>query len=190
MHPPAAALVTGSIAAVLFLSTGCTSSEPPPAPPESPAASSPAASEEPVEGGFTFEDVAVFEDGLTIEITGTPLARNAGEHETGAESTNGELVVIAVLITNDGAEPFAAENALITLQHSGVEDAPLIVDDTGELLAGFSEPVPPGSDATATLGFAVPFSAIGDIAVTVDPGDDINEPVTFTGAAEREDESG
>jgi hypothetical protein len=134
--------------------------------------------------------VAEFEDGLSIEISGTPLARRAGEHEKGAESTNGELVVVAVRIDNQGTEPFAAEEALITLQYEGVDDAPLIVDSEGDLRAGFSEPIPAGSEATATLGFAVPYSAIDSIAITIAPGDDLSEPVTFTGAAEREDESG
>ncbi len=179
------------VAGLSLLGTACTPSDPAPplAPPSAPAGS-PAASQTPGEDDFTFEDAAEFDDGLTIEISGTPLARRAGDHEKGAESTNGELVVVAVLITNTGTEPFDAQDALITLQYQGVEDAPLIIDDTGDLRAGFGEPVPPDSDATATLGFAVPFSAIKSIAVTVDPGDDLNEPVTFIGPAEREDEGG
>lgn len=178
------------VAGLSLLGSGCTPDQPPPLAPASSPAGSPTTSQTPGEDDFTFEDAAEFEDGLTIEISGAPLARRAGDHEKGAESTNGELVVIAVLITNEGTEPFAAQDALITLQYQGVEDAPLIVDDTGDLRAGFGEPVPPDSDATATLGFAVPFSAIGSVAVTVDPGDDLNEPVTFIGAAEREDEGG
>lgn len=174
---------------LLLLGAGCTSTPPPVAPP-SEAPSTPAASATLSDDAFTFDDIAEFENGLTIEVAGAPLARNAGSHEKGAEETNGELIVVAVLISNGGGEPFPAQDSLITVQYKDVEDARLIVDETGELQAGFSEPIPAGDDATATLGFAVPFSALGQISVTVDPGDDVNEPVTFTGAAEREDEGG
>lgn len=176
-------------AGLLLLGAGCTATPPPAAPP-SEVPPTPAASATDSADGFTFEDVAEFEDGLTIEIAGEPLARNAGSHEKGAEETNGELIVVAVLISNGGSEPFPAQDSLITVQYKDVDDARLIVDETGELLAGFSEAIPPGEDATATLGFAVPFSALDQISVTVDPGDDVNEPVTFTGAAEREEDGG
>ncbi|GAB3746290.1 hypothetical protein [Microlunatus parietis] len=182
-------LVPTLTAGLLLFGASCTSTPPPSAPP-SPAPSTPASSAPSSEDGFTFDDIAEFENGLTIEVAGTPLARNAGSHEKGAEETNGELIVVAVLISNGGTEPFPAQDSLITVQYKDVEDARLIVDDTGELQAGFSEPIPAGDDATVTLGFAVPFSALDQISVTVDPGDDVNEPVTFTGAAEREDEAG
>src|SRR5690606_35067347 len=192
MNPVRAVGWVSGLLAIILAGAACTStSTPPPAAPPSAPASSPAATTadggESDDEGFTFDDVAEFEDGLMIEVTGVPLARKAGEHEKGAEGTNGELVVVGVAITNGGTEDFDAQEALITLQYEGVEDAPLIVDEEGELQAGFSEPIPPGGTATATLGFAVPFSALDDIGVTVDPGDDVNEPVTFRGAAERED---
>lgn len=189
MNPVRAAGWLSGLLAIVLAAAGCTAT-PPPAPPASSPVSTPSASEDPGDEGFTFDDAAEFDDGLTIEVSGVPLARRAGEHEKGAEATNGEIVVIAVLITNEGTEPFPAQESLITLQYAGVDDAPLIVDEVGDLQAGFSEPIPPASDATVTLGFAVPFSAIGDISVTVDPGTDISEPVTFSGAAEREDEGG
>lgn len=180
------------VAGLSVLGVGCTPTAAPPAAPPSTPAAAPSPSATPLgdSDDFTFNDAAEFDNGITIEIAGTPLARQAGEDEKGAETTDGQLVVIAVLITNEGTEPFAAEDALITLQYQGMDDAPLIVDTAGDLRAGFGEPIAPDSDATATLGFAVPFSAIKSIAITVDPGDDLNEPVTFVGAAEREDESG
>ena len=46
--------------------------------------------------------------------------------------------------------------------------------------------ITPGAEDTAEYGFAIPFSSLNRVRVSVDLGDGTHEPVTFTGAVERE----
>ena len=144
----------------------------------------------PPEGGpdeqFGFDDTAEFEDGLLVEVAGATAVR-AKPGQKGAELTSGEMIIISVRLENQTPRVYNAEPVLITVTY-GTEDldAALVTDPAGELQAGFSGAVEVGQELTAVLGFAVPFSELARVTVTVDRDDPTYEPVSFTGAVERE----
>jgi hypothetical protein len=110
---------------------------------------------------------------------------NAGM--TGAESTRGQMLVVSVLVRNLSTKDLDATTVLVTAA-SGPDDieAPLINDPGGGLANGFLGTITPGAEDTADYGFAIPFTALNRVRVTVDLGDEIHEPVSFAGAVERE----
>jgi hypothetical protein len=195
-------LVRGASAAasvLLVLLTGC--GRPPgseiPGPAPGVTASTPApkstnsvppspASADPEDGSFSFDDIASFEGDAEIEITGTS-GRTATTGMTGAAATKGQMVVVSVLIRNLSTEDRDATTVLVTAT-SGADDieAPLINDPSGGLANGFLGTITPGAEDTADYGFAIPFSALNQVRVTVDLGDGRHEPVTFAGPVERE----
>ena len=137
------------------------------------------------DASFTFDDIASYEGDAEIEITGT-AARTIATGMTGAESTRGQMVVVSVLIRNLSTEDLDATTVLVTAA-SGPDDieAPLINDPTGGLPNAFFGVITPGSEDTAEYGFAIPFSSLNRVRVTVDLGDELHEPVSFAGAVER-----
>jgi hypothetical protein len=144
------------------------------------------ASADPEDGSFSFDDIASFEGDAEIEITGTS-GRTATTGMTGAAATKGQMVVVSVLIRNLSTEDRDATTVLVTAT-SGADDieAPLINDPSGGLANGFLGTITPGAEDTADYGFAIPFSALNQVRVTVDLGDGRHEPVTFAGPVERE----
>ena len=105
---------------------------------------------------------------------------------TGAESTRGQIVVVSILIRNLSTEDLDATKVLVTAA-SGPDDieAPLVDDPSGTLPNAFLGRITPGAEDTADYGFAIPFSSLNRVRVTVDLGDEIHEPVSFAGAVER-----
>ena len=150
---------------------------------ENPSASSSSGDED---SSFGFDDIASYDDGVEVEIVGT-VAQQATTGMTGAETTHGQMVVASVLIRNGSVTAVDAASVLVTAAYGADDtDAPLVVDPTGELANAFLGHVTAGEEATAGYGFAIPFSALGRVIVTVDLGDGEHEPVSFTGAVERD----
>jgi hypothetical protein len=134
---------------------------------------------------FSLNDVAEFDDGLMIEIAGA-VADKAAKTDRGAEATNGEIVTASVRIENKTKEPYDAETVLIGAQYGDGKDAQIIIDKTDELYGGFTGTVKPGSEAIASVGFAVPFSELRRVTFIVDPNDDVHEAISFTGTVSRD----
>ena len=176
-RPPGSA----TVAPVPGVTTSPTPADPAPSDSGSPS-SGPSDAED---ASFSFDDIASYEGDAEIEITGT-AARTIATGMTGAESTRGQMVVVSVLIRNLSAEDLDATTVLVTAA-SGPDDieAPLINDPTGGLPNAFLGVITPGAEDTAEYGFAIPFSSLNRVRVTVDLGDEIHEPVSFAGAVER-----
>lgn len=138
------------------------------------------------DSSFSFDDIASYEGGVEVEISGI-VARQASPGVTGAERTSGQIVVASVLIRNDSAADLDAATALVTATYGPSDtDAPLVTDPTGTLAHAFLGSVTPGAEVAADFGFAIPFSALSAVTITIDLGDDKHEPVSFTGAVERD----
>ena len=131
---------------------------------------------------FSFDDIASYDGDAEIEITGT-VARTITTGMTGAETSQGQLVVVTVLIRNLSRRDLDATTVLVTAA-SGPDDieAPLVHDATGGLTNGFLGTITPGGEDTADYGFAIPRTALDRVRVTVDLGDETHEPVSFAGA--------
>jgi len=171
----------GTVAPVPGVTTSPAPADPTPSDSGSPSSGPPDAED----ASFTFDDIASYEGDAEIEITGT-AARTIATGMTGAESTRGQMVVVSVLIRNLSTEDLDATTVLVTAA-SGPDDieAPLINDPTGGLPNAFFGVITPGSEDTAEYGFAIPFSSLNRVRVTVDLGDELHEPVSFAGAVER-----
>ncbi|HEY5980099.1 MAG TPA: hypothetical protein VIT41_10735 [Microlunatus sp.] len=154
----------------------------------SPSGTAPASAEPSMaeDAAFTFDDIASYQGDAEIEITGAG-ARMITAGMTGAESTQGQMVVVSVLIRNLSAEELDATTVLVTAA-SGPDDieAPLIADPAGDLSHGFLGVITPGAEDTADYGFAIPFTALNQVRVTVDLGDGVHEPVSFADAVVRD----
>lgn len=138
------------------------------------------------DASFTFDDVASYESGIEVEISGI-VARAAPTGTSGAESTAGQIVVASVLIRNGTAAGLDATTALVTASYGAADtEAPLVSDPGGQLAGAFLGVVTPGGEVAADFGFAVPFSALNRVMITVDLGDGTHEPVSFTGTVERD----
>ena len=188
----------GALAAAAVLLSGCSNPEPaPPVPsdlPPPPGSSSPAASSAPApsepprpvpkDQRFRFTELAKFSDGLQIELAGTTADKAAKTHR-GAEATDGQIVIASIRIENGTREPFDASAVLISGTYGTGTPAPLIVDQAGQLQRGFSDTIPVGEEAVATVGFAIPVAGLKRVTVTVDCNDDEHEPVSFTGRVEQ-----
>ncbi len=154
--------------------------------PSQPAPSSSAGTPNAEDASFSFDDIASYDGEAEIEITGT-AARLTTTGMTGAEATRGQMVVVSLLIRNLSAADLDATTVLVTAA-SGPDDieAPLVNDPSGGLANGFLGTITPGAEDTADYGFAIPFTALNQVRVTVDLGDEIHEPVSFAGTVQRE----
>lgn len=161
-------------------------------PPESdpaasdPAASDPAGSPPPVaeDQQFALADVAEFDGGLQIEVAGT-IADQATETMTGAEETEGQIVVASIRIENGTSEPFEAEGVEVSATYGDGSAAPMITDQAGDLLSGFSGPVAVGDEAVIPVGFAIEVKELKKVTIVVDPNDETHDPVSFTGTVKQ-----
>lgn len=173
---------------------GCSASQPPEstdAPGESSASDSTppsalpptgAPTEPPYGDEFSLDEVARFDDELSIEV-GAPLRETARDTDTGAEGTDGQILTISVTITNESPDPYDASRVLV-LGYYGQVGAPKVRDADGvDFQIAFSGEIAPGEDDTATFGFAMPRDQLDEIQIVVDPDDDIHDPVRFVGSA-------
>ena len=135
---------------------------------------------------FSLDDIAVFDDGLLIEIAGRAMADKAKKTDRGAEVTNGEIVIASVRIENKTKEPYDAESVLIGATYGNGKDAQIIIDETDELQSGFTGTIKPKDEDIASVGFAVPFKELKKVTIIVDPNDDVHEAISFTGTAHRD----
>ena len=162
------------------------SASPKPADPSPSGSGSPSIGPSPAEdASFSFDDIASYAGDAEIEITGT-AARTIATGMTGAESTRGQMVVVSVVVRNLATEDLDATTVLVTAA-SGPDDieAPLVNDPSGGLPNAFLGVITPGAQDTADYGFAIPFTSLNRVRVTVDLGDERHEPVSFTGAVPR-----
>ncbi len=134
---------------------------------------------------FTFDDIAEFPDGVEFEMAGT-VASQAEATVRGAESTKGQMVTVSIRIGNATELPYDANKVAVTASYGKDTPAPLVLDTIGELQTGFSGSVAPSDETVMPFGFAIPFSELGKVTYTVDPGDDQHEAVSFTGKVERQ----
>ncbi|GAA2093619.1 hypothetical protein GCM10009841_03500 [Microlunatus panaciterrae] len=134
---------------------------------------------------FGFDDVAQFDDGMSIEIAFT-LVDKAKPTDKGTEATNGQIVVVVVQLNNQTKDSYDPSDSRITCSY-GADGTParVVVDKTGELQTGFHRPIKAGEQATAQLGFAIPAADAGHIMVDVDLNDAVHDPVRFTGEAQQ-----
>ena len=140
---------------------------------------------DPEDASFSFDDIASYEGDAEIEITGT-AARMITTGMTGAESTRDQMVLVSVLIRNLSTEDLDATTVLVTAASGPADiEAPLIDDPSGRLPNAFLGVITPGAEDTADYGFAIPFSSLNRVRVTVDLGDETHQPVSFAGAVER-----
>jgi hypothetical protein len=192
----------GALIAVLLTLAACSSpAANQPQPNVSPASGSPAAT--PVESTasstpsakpgevseeqqFSLDDIAVFDDGLLIEIAGRAMADKAKKTDRGAEVTNGEIVIVSVRIENKTKEPYDAESVLIGATYGNGKDAQIIIDETDELQSGFTGTIKSKGEDIASVGFAVPFKELKKVTIIVDPNDDVHEAISFTGTVHRD----
>ena len=137
------------------------------------------------DASFSFDDIASYEGDAEIEITGT-AARTIATGMTGAESTRGQMVTVSILIRNLSTGDLDATTVLVTAA-SGPDDieAPLVSDPAGGLPNAFLGVITPGAEDTAVYGFAIPFTSLNRVRVTIDLGDERHEPVSFTGVVPR-----
>ena len=97
-----------------------------------------------------------------------------------------DLMVVSVVVRNLATEDLDATTVLVTAA-SGPDDieAPLVNDPSGGLPNAFLGVITPGAQDGADYGFAIPFTSLNRVRVTVDLGDERHEPVSFTGAVPR-----
>ena len=167
------------------------SSSPQPSAVESAASSSPSPSatgatpaEVPTQQRFKLDDVAEFDDGLSIDIAGT-VADKATKTDRGAEATNGHIVIASIRIENKTKKPYDAVSVLIGAKYGDGKDAQIIIDKTDELQSGFTKKIKPKDERVATVGFAVPWKELTKVTFIVDPNDDVHEAISFTGKVHR-----
>lgn len=133
---------------------------------------------------YTLDDTAEFDDGLMVGISGT-IATKASLTQSGADSTDGQIVIASVTIENQGPEVFEADLVTITATYGDGKVAPMITDSAGELQNAFGGEIEVGDEASVVLGFAIPFSEITKVTIVVDCADDVHVPVTFEGTVVR-----
>lgn len=130
---------------------------------------------------FTLDQAARYDDGVLVEIESAKVAK-AEPKVTGAEGTNGELIIATVVITNQSQQPFGLDKVQIDGWYAGV-GAPKVLDPSGKLGDSMKGSVPAGGSARASIGFAMPHVHANDITIVVDGGDDAHGPLMFSGAA-------
>jgi predicted small lipoprotein YifL len=134
----------------------------------------------PKEGRFTLEQTAEFDDGLQVEVAGTE-ATKAKKAYRGAEASNGQIVIASIRIENDTQEAYDASDVAITATYGDGTVAQPIIDPANELTSGFSGTIEIDDEAVAAVGFAIPYSELSRVSITVDCRDDLHDPVSFTG---------
>lgn len=176
------------VALVLALLVGCGAGGSDPEPSPTPEVATPGAVRTPgdvaADQRFDIDEVAEYPDGLEIEVAGATATR-AQAGERGAETSRGEIVTASIRIGNNRELPYEPNSVRVSVTYGDGTVAALVLDTTGDLRSGFTEPVPPAGEVTAPMAFAVPFAALAKVTFTVDPRDDQHEPVSFTGKVER-----
>lgn len=138
------------------------------------------------DASFTFDDIGSYPSGIEVEIAGSS-ARKVTAEMTGADSTNGEIVVVSVLIRNDSDVDIDGTRVQVTASYGATDtEAAVVTDPTGALTNAFLGSITAGGEETAGYAFAIPFRQLSRVNVTVDLADDVHEPVSFTDSVVRE----
>jgi Domain of unknown function (DUF4352) len=177
------ALLVGALLALSGCAGPLAGDDEPPAEEATPSAVAPETPEPPTvpkEGRFTLEETAEFNDGLQVEVAGTE-ATKANKAYRGAEATKGQIVIASIRIENDTHEAYDARDVTISATYGDGTAAQAITDPSNELTSGFSGSIEIGDEAVAAVGFAIPYSALSRVSITVDCNDDLHDPVSFTG---------
>jgi hypothetical protein len=163
-----------------------TSGDPTQAPP--PASSAPPRTARP--GTSTspqpYTEPVEYDDGMLVEIPGA-AAHQASPFATGAESTNGEIAVFTVQITNNGSRPVDLSQASVTATYGAGNRAASPVQDfeQGFGTGSFTPSLAPGQFTTADFAFAVPVRQLGSVMLAVRPEPSgAKQTAVFTGPIE------
>lgn len=131
---------------------------------------------------FTFDEAARFDDGLQFEIVEARAAK-AGADDEGADGTDGEIVVVDILLSNDTTSPFNARTVTVQGFYGAGVGAPLVLDSRGQYIAGFDDDVAAGQEVQGTFAFAIPKTELRSVAFEIDCNDDhAHPPIQFTGS--------
>lgn len=133
---------------------------------------------------FSFEDAAEFSDGLSIEIAFT-LMDKAKPTDTGAEATDQDMAVVVVRIDNGTPEEFFTDTMTIAATYGDGQIAKPIIDSSGELQSTFSGTVPIGEESQQQFAFAIPVDSSDQVQITINPNDEIHDPIIFSGAIDK-----
>lgn len=138
----------------------------------------------PPEGApFTFDQAARYDDGVLVEVS-TIEAKKTSPTQQGADGTGGEVVIAVIVVTNQSKQPFVADKMAIDGYYDQT-GAPKIVDSSGAVGDSFKGTIPPGGQAKATFGFAMPHDNLDHVTIMVDGGDDAHGPVQFNGSVKK-----
>lgn len=133
---------------------------------------------------FTLDDIAEFDDGLSVEIAGR-VADTAAGTARGAEATQGQIVVVTVLVENNTPEVYDPSEAVVTASYADGTVAAPVTDAENEIGTGFTGPIAIADEGVSVVGFAVPASQLKRVTIVVDLNDEAHEPVSFAGEVER-----
>lgn len=166
---------------VLLGLTGCSGAADEPVEPAPTETSGPATAAP--DQQFTLDDTAEFDDGLTVEIAGR-VADTAADTARGAEATQGEIVVVTVLVENNTPEVYDPSATTVTAAYADGTVAQPVTDPENEIGTGFTGPIPVADEGVSVVGFAVPASQLKRVTIVVDLNDESHEPVSFAGEVE------
>lgn len=130
---------------------------------------------------FGFDQAARFGDGMLVQVS-TIKSAKASPQQHGAEGTDANMVVAEILVTNSTSGPLPTEPIKVYGYYFTDVGAPKIIDPTGALGNSFQGTLQPGEQAKATMGFAIPADAMGDVTIMIDGGTGDHGPVQFSGA--------
>lgn len=128
---------------------------------------------------FTFDQAARYDDGVLVEISTIKKAQ-ATPQQHGAEGTDGNVVIAEILVTNQSSKPYDTA-AITVLGYYHDVGAPKIVDETKAVGDSFTGVVPPGGQAKAVMGFAMPADQLENVTIVIDGGAADKGPVQFSG---------
>lgn len=133
---------------------------------------------------FTLDDTAEFDDGLIVEIAGR-VADTAADTARGAEATQGQIVVVTVLVENNTPDAYDPTETIVTAAYADGTVAAPVTDSENEIGTGFAGPIATADEGVSVVGFAVPTNQLKRVTIVVDLNDESHEPISFTGEVER-----
>src|SRR6185436_11856994 len=107
-----------------------------------PSATGATPAEVPTQQRFKLDDVAEFDDGLSIDIAGT-VADKATKTDRGAEATNGHIVIASIRIENKTKKPNNTVKIMIGAKYGDEKDAKIIIDKFFVIETGFTKKIKP-----------------------------------------------
>lgn len=128
----------------------------------------------PVEGG----EVEIGTD-VTAAISVT--SDTASDTAIGAESTNGEIAVVTMTVTNNSSSDVDMGLTLLTATNgSGATYQEVFDGSQFQGILGFDEPVPAGGEQTYEFAYAVPAAEVDGVELTLSLIDDLGAGTEFT----------